>query len=132
MNVEWWEKWLNEQYPDLKQVVRAGGRAFPSDELVAELGDGRAVAVIDRSRPHFHLRAEETYRIIKGRLGVVVHGKVWVLSEKTQPGYLAAPPMRECVVHPLVVHSAITLDRGPAVVEVVSSPPWAPTDHFEV
>lgn len=122
MNVLWWEKWLNEQYPDLKRIVRSGVRELAVNELVAELGDGVAVAVIDRSRPHFHLRAQETYELIEGRLGLVVAGKVVVLDA----------PLRSAVVEPGVVHNAITLNRGPAVVEVVSSPPWTASDHFEV
>jgi len=38
--------------------------ANDSREVVAEVSEGFAVAVIDRSQPHFHLRMRETYRVL--------------------------------------------------------------------
>jgi mannose-6-phosphate isomerase-like protein (cupin superfamily) len=123
MDVLYWEKWLKESYPSLKRIVRKGLKEVSVDELVAELKDGMAIAVIDRSRPHFHLRTGETYGIIRGRLGLVMAGKVAVLDGN---------PIHSADVPPGVVHQAMSLNREPAVVQVLSDPAWTKEDHFEV
>src|SRR5690242_8858226 len=39
-------------------------------EMVAEIEPGRAVAVIERSLPHFHRKMIEVYRVLRGTLYV--------------------------------------------------------------
>jgi mannose-6-phosphate isomerase-like protein (cupin superfamily) len=127
MNVEWWTKWLYENYPLLDRIARVGEKTLPDCELIAEIEPGLAIAVIDRSRPHFHLHSSETYTVLEGKLGLSVGGKVVVLEAEgtTRGGSFVIPP--------LMVHSAVTMSgRGPAVVEVRSDPPWDRLDHFEV
>ena len=75
-----------------------------------------AVAVIDKSEPHYHQISKETYKIIKGKLILVVDGKEIVLNEgasfEIQPGQ---------------VHSA----RGNETwIEAYSEPGWTFEDHL--
>jgi len=45
-------------------------------EMVAEIHDGFAVAVIERSQPHFHGTMREIYRVQRGTLYVPAVGTV--------------------------------------------------------
>jgi hypothetical protein len=44
-------------------------------EVVAEIEPGRAVAVIDRSLPHFHQTMTEVYRVLRGTLRELCPGE---------------------------------------------------------
>lgn len=89
-----------------------------SREMVAEISDGFAVAVIDRSLPHFHLRMRETYRVLKGTLYVGYAGMGYVLNQD-----------ETITIEPGRIHYARAADE-PAWIEVNSVPPWSPGDHF--
>ena len=87
-------------------------------EMVAEIEPGRAVAVIERSLPHFHQKMTEVYRGMKGTLYVACGGRGYVLG----PGDVLT-------IEPGNVHFA----RGagePAWIEVLSAPDWTPEDHL--
>lgn len=87
-------------------------------EMVAEISDGFAVAVIERSVPHFHQQMKEVYRVLRGALLVACGGQGRLLREgdsiEIQPGQ---------------IHFARSLGE-PAWIEVESVPPWTPDDHF--
>jgi hypothetical protein len=53
---------LTKAYPDCRVKVAEDER-----ELVAEVSDKFAVAVIEQSLPHFHQKTREVYRVIRGR-----------------------------------------------------------------
>ena len=122
MNVEYWAQWLKKRYPTANIVQPSVG------ELVAEVEPGFAVAVIEQSKPHFHMKTMEEYRIISGRLAVVVAGAVTLIAKdenlRFQLKYIEIPSRN--------VHFAMTIGEGPAVVEVISHPAWTKEDHFEV
>lgn len=134
MNVKKVEAGLKEKYPGAN-IIKNTRVNFPAKdifEVVAEVEPGLAVCVIERSHPHFHLRALETYKILEGRLALVVSGRVIILDLVS---YAPATPRRSrqaAVVRPYEVHHAISLGPEPAVVEVRSNPPWSKDDHFEV
>ncbi len=49
-------------------------------EMVAELNGERAIAIIERSQPHFHAEITETYRVLRGTLLVARAGMGFVLK----------------------------------------------------
>ncbi len=48
-------------------------------EMVAEITGGRAIAIIERSQPHFHREITETYRVLRGSLLLARAGMGFVL-----------------------------------------------------
>ena len=88
------------------------------EEMVAEIRDGFAVAVIERSMPHFHAKMTEVYRVIRGTLLVACgdHGHVLRKGDSI-------------TIQPGTIHFA----RGrpdPAWIEVESKPAWTADDHL--
>jgi len=87
-------------------------------EMVAEISDGFAVAVIDRSQPHFHAKMTEIYRVLRGTLYVACGGQGHVLRQG-----------EAITIEPGQVHYARAAGE-PAWIEVESTPPWSLDDHF--
>jgi mannose-6-phosphate isomerase-like protein (cupin superfamily) len=87
-------------------------------EMVAEISDGFAVAVIERSQPHFHLNMQEIYRVLRGTLYVAYGGKGHVLSKGDS-----------ITIEPGQIHFARAAGE-PVWIEVESTPPWSSDDHF--
>jgi mannose-6-phosphate isomerase-like protein (cupin superfamily) len=77
-----------------------------------------AVAVIDQSIPHYHIKATETYKVLKGDLTVQKGDESVQLKQGD-----------ELTIEPGIIHSAI---GNAAWVEVRSEPGWAVEDHIEV
>src|SRR4051812_1922997 len=103
---------LLRQYPGVHIKVTTD-RA----EIMAEIEPTRAIAVIERSQPHFHSTTTETYRVLLGTLFVACGGYGHVLG-----------PGESLTINPGCIHYARGAD-GPAWVEVLSEPPWSPQDH---
>jgi len=83
------------------------------------LGDrGIAIAIIDSSKPHYHKKLIEKYKVLKGELIVFKNDKPY----KLQAG-------DELTVMPNEVHYAIGNETW---VEVISEPGWTLDDHFLV
>jgi mannose-6-phosphate isomerase-like protein (cupin superfamily) len=87
-------------------------------EIIAEIEPSRAVAVIERSLPHFHVNMTEVYRILRGRLFVACAGRGHVLD-----------PGDSLRIESGQIHSARGANE-PAWVEVLSEPPWTAEDHI--
>ena len=87
-------------------------------EMVAEIEPGRAVAVIERSVPHFHKRMTEVYRGLRGTLYVACGGRGHVLEAGDA-----------LTIEPGNVHFARSAGE-PAWIEVLSEPDWTPEDHL--
>src|SRR5437762_14105988 len=103
---------LSREYPGAHIVV-----TDDYAEVIAEIAPGRAVAVIERSLPHFHRKMTEIYRGLKGTLYVAQGGRGYVLA-----------PGESLTIEPGNVHFARSA-REPAWVEVLSNPAWTPEDH---
>jgi mannose-6-phosphate isomerase-like protein (cupin superfamily) len=86
-------------------------------EIVAEIEPKRAVAVIERSQPHFHREMTEVYRILRGTLYVACGGEGHVLTRG-----------QSLTIEPRKVHHARSAD-GFAWLEVLSEPAWTSEDH---
>src|SRR5262245_52222487 len=89
-------------------------------EMVAELDGHRAVAVIERSEPHFHAKTKEVYRVFRGTLHVACGGR----------GYLLRPG-ESLTIEPGNIHFA-RATGDPAWLEVFSQPAWTQEDYLVV
>ena len=104
---------LLRNYPGAKIIV-APDRA----EIVAEVAPKRAVAVIERSPPHFHRRTTEVYNVLRGTLYVACGGEGYLLGTGDS-----------VTIQPGKIHYA----RGassPCWVEVLSEPAWTVEDYL--
>src|SRR5688572_1298227 len=113
MDVEKTRTELMNAYPGCRVKVAEDQR-----EMVAEISDTFAVAVIERSLPHFHRQTREVYRVLRGSLCVACGGQGHVVEIG-----------ETIVIDPGQIHSARATGE-PAWIEVESAPPWSPTDHF--
>ena len=104
---------LEATYPDCHVVVAEDER-----EMVAEIGAGFAVAVIERSAAHFHRETTETYHVLRGTLLVARGGEGHVLGQGDS-----------ITIERGQIHSAQATGE-PAWLEVESTPPWTAADHF--
>jgi len=87
-------------------------------EMVAEICDDFAIAVIDKSQPHFHLKTRETYRVLRGTLYAARVGVGHVLNEEDT-----------LTIEPGNIHYARAAEN-PVWIEVTSTPAWSANDHF--
>jgi quercetin dioxygenase-like cupin family protein len=76
-----------------------------------------AVAVIERSGRHHHVRMTEVYRVLRGELNLHVDGETVVLRERD-----------EFTIKPGVVHWGESDPENPAWIEVVCTPAFSPED----
>ena len=104
---------LVDAYPGCSVKVAEDRR-----EMVAEVSGGFAVAVIERSLPHFHLKMREVYRVLRGTLYIACAGQGRVLHEG-----------ETITIKPGQIHFARAASE-PAWIEVESVPPWSAEDHF--
>lgn len=109
---------LSRRYPGKKIVKNDEGNPT---EIICELGPtnsggSMAVAVIDRSKLHFHHRTTETYKVMRGELIVSVDGQDHKLKEG-----------ESMVIEPGSKHSAVGNETW---VEVYSHPGWTAEDHI--
>ncbi len=113
---------FKRQYPE-KNII-----CLPDDnptEIICEVdpssehpNHNRAIAAIRISKPHYHRLAEETYKVLAGRLKLFVDDRKIELAEG-----------ETYVVPPNSVHYA----KGNfTVVQVDSTPGWTPEDHILV
>ena len=107
-----------------KPVIVPGERIF---ELVTAADDqpyGIAVVEVQESQPHHHNRTRECYLLLRGRVEVFVNGDSTILERFGD----------RIVIPPGVPHWARAVGGGgqPAVVAVISDPPWTPEDHHPV
>lgn len=89
-------------------------------EMVAEFDGYRAIAVIDRSQPHFHSKTREVYKVLRGTLHVACCGRGYVLR-----------PGESITIEPGNIHFARAV-QAPALIEVLCDPAWTIEDHLLV
>ena len=113
---------LSQKYPG-KKIIK-----LPEDnptEILCEIDPATnhpkksvAISIIDKSEPHYHKKATETYKVIKGNLSVVIDGQ----KNKLEAGDSLS-------IKPRDIHYAIGDETW---VEVYSEPGWVPEDHILV
>lgn len=106
-------KQLSEKYPG-KKIIK--NNEENTTEIICEIEPGLAIAVIDKSEPHFHKITREVYELIKGELSVYRDNKEYKLKERDK----LAIELGE-------VHFALGDETW---VKVYSGPAWTPEDHF--
>jgi len=82
-------------------------------------GFGLAVAEIEKSQPHYHLKTHETYTLISGILNVHIGESVVRLIV---PGKSVEIPMD-------VIHWAEKIGEERPRISVLTVPAWVPEDH---
>ena len=119
MNTEKVIKELSQKYPG-KKIIK-----LPEDnptEIICEINpatdQGVAIAIIDKSEPHYHKKTTEIYKIIKGRLVVFINNQEHELEEGDT-----------LTVEPDELHYAVGNETW---VEVYSEPGWTQEDHILV
>lgn len=122
MNYQYEGDRLRHVYPGRVIVENTADGA---SELICELEPTHqhpeysvAIAVIERSLPHVHTVATETYEVLEGTLDLVIDGVHQVLAQGDR-----------VVISPGSVHYA-TGDA--AWVQVTSRPGWTASDHILV
>lgn len=109
---------LKRKYPN-KNIIQNSG------EIICEIEPAsnhpkwsKAIAVIDQSIPHFHIKAIEEYTVLKGDLILTVEGEDHYIPEG-----------QSYIIYQMQHHSA---KGNEAWVEVQSTPGWTPNDHIIV
>lgn len=122
MNVSRIIEHLENKYPG-KSIFKNNENA--PTEIICEIEPAtehpsysRAVAVIDKSTPHFHKETTETYKVTKGKLILFVNGERHVLKVG-----------EELVIRPNLLHWA---EGNEVWVECYSEPGWTSKDHIVV
>lgn len=122
MNIQAIISQLQKEYPG-KFIIQN----HPTDptEIICEIEPtsehsdySTAIAVIDRSIPHYHLKTTETYEIIRGQLKLTVADEEHTLKEGGS-----------FTIHPGQRHFA---EGNETWVRVTSHPGWTKEDHYLV
>jgi mannose-6-phosphate isomerase-like protein (cupin superfamily) len=112
INTESTRNELMNSYPGCQVKISDDKR-----EMVAEITDDFAVAVIDRSQAYFHLRRRETYRVLRGTVYVAA-GVGCVLNEEDT-----------LTIEPGNIHYARVAEKR-VWIEVTSTPARSAKYHF--
>jgi mannose-6-phosphate isomerase-like protein (cupin superfamily) len=119
MNVKRVVKELRKKYP--------GKKVFVTDpenpgEVICEIKPGKekseAVAVIDFTKPHYHKRLTEVYKVTKGELEMLIDGRKKVIKKG-----------KSVTLKPGTKHGA---KGNETWIRVTSIPGWTPKDHILV
>lgn len=119
MNVQKIINQLKKKYPG-KKIIKNNSRN--PTEIICEIEPSinhsnysLAIAVIDKSYPHFHKKTKEVYKVIKGKLTLFIEDKKFKLKENEK---IEIPPKK--------IHSATGKETW---VECFSTPGWKLEDH---
>lgn len=129
---------LAKMYPG-KKIIRIPERN--PQEVIVEIFKAPddsfsiAVAIVIKSKPHYHEKTHETYRVLKGTVRLqngTREGKI--MGQHLRPNRSLAS-IHDCylgrgfeVIFPGRHHCAWAIGR-PATVLVTASPAWTPDDH---
>jgi len=111
---------LSQQYPKKKIILNS--KNFPTEILceveptVDHPSYSVAIAVIDKTHPHKHIKTTETYEVIKGDLTLNIDGKTTVLKSG-----------EKISIKPNQTHHAQGKETW---VKVTSRPGWTKSDHL--
>jgi mannose-6-phosphate isomerase-like protein (cupin superfamily) len=122
MDIEKAKKELEEKYPGKTVVVNEDGDYC---EVICEMKPASkgskksiAVAVVGKSKPHFHKKTTETYQVIKGALIVYLDGK----AKRLKKG-------EKLEIRPGITHWA---EGNEVWFKTYSTPAWTSEDHYLV
>lgn len=111
---------LSQQYPKKKIILNSKNNPT---EILCEVEPTTdhpnysvAIAVINKTHPHKHIKTTETYEVIKGDLNLNIDGKIIILKSG-----------EKITIKPNQVHEA---QGKEAWVRVTSKPGWIKEDHL--
>lgn len=111
---------LSQQYPKKKIILNSKNNPT---EILCEIEPTAdhpnysvAIAVIDKTHPHKHMKTTETYEVIKGQLTLKVDGKIIILNSG-----------EKITINPNQSHQAQGEETW---VRVTSKPGWTKSDHL--
>ena len=120
MNASQVIKELKAQYPGKKIILDPENNPT---EVIVEIEPttdhperSLAVAVVGKSKPHYHKLTTEIYEVIKGELTLNIDGKKSILK-----------PGEKITIQSNTIHSA---ESDEAWFYTYSSPGWTPEDHI--
>lgn len=113
MNTQKVVEQLSNKYPG-KKIIKIP--EYNPKEIICEISPGIAIAVIDKSEPHYHKQIAENYEILKGDLDIYKDNNKHSLTVGDK-----------LIIEPGVIHYAIGDETW---VKVTASPPWTPEDHI--
>ncbi|MDX1765318.1 MAG: cupin domain-containing protein [Candidatus Saccharimonadales bacterium] len=120
MNIDEVVEEIKSQYPGSNIVIQDEDGYLEIIVEVEPTADhpeySRAVIVAGKSRPHFHKRSTEIYRVLRGKMKVAVDGRIHELVAGD-----------EITIKPGQVHS-LAAER--VWFEAISRPGWTKDDHF--
>lgn len=124
MNVKNIIRQLQNLYPG-KNIIENKNKDGITTEIICETEPtsdhpdyDKAIAVIDQSSCHYHLKTTEEYLVLKGKLTVVIDGEERELFKG-----------QNLIINPGQCHSA---KGDSAWIECVSRPGWTPEDQIAV
>jgi len=112
---------LKSRYP--RKTIVKNNEESPTEiicEIVPTVKDSKrsvAIAIIDRSEPHFHKNATERYEVTKGQLILSIDAVEYILHEGDKK-----------TIRPGSVHFATGKETW---VKTTSTPGWTPDDHIK-
>lgn len=122
MNAEKVVKELSKEYPGKKIIKNDEENPM---EILCEIDPATdhpersvAIAIIDRSKPHYHKKAVEAYEVIRGSLTINKNGRDFYLKEGER-----------LVIEPEEIHFAAGNETW---IKVYSEPGWTLEDHILV
>ncbi|MDP2638389.1 MAG: hypothetical protein Q8P26_04990 [Candidatus Levybacteria bacterium] len=75
MDIEKIKDELRNKYPNKKILLNPGEIICEIEPTSKHPKYSKAIAVVDQSIPHFHIKATEEYTVLKGTLILTVDGK---------------------------------------------------------
>jgi quercetin dioxygenase-like cupin family protein len=116
MDVQKVIKELEEKYPGKRILDNLGEIVCETEPAAGPGARGVAIAVVDRSSPHFHKKTVETYKAMKGVLTVFKNGNPY--------------EMREGDVLEIIPGEIHYATGNETWVEAASVPGWSSDDSF--
>lgn len=115
-------KELKEKYPSKRIILNPPENP---NEIICEIDPASehpqksaALAIVGKSKPHYHKKSKEIYEVVKGTLFVYKNGKRYTLKEK-----------EKITIEPNIIHYA----EGDEVWFLTySKPGWTFKDHIVV
>jgi len=115
MNVERVVSELKRKYPGKKIILDPPENPT---EIICEIENGIAIAIIDESRPHYHKKATEFYEVLQGDLIITIDKRKYKLKKGDK-----------ITIKPGKIHS---VKGNETWVSCLSKPGWKSEDHVLV
>lgn len=110
------KKILQEKFPGKTIINNAGEIICEVQPFSENPKESMAIAVIDKSKPHYHQKTTEIYEVIKGKLTLYCNNKKHLLNKG-----------EKYTIKPNIVHYAAGNETW---VKCISHPGWNIHDYY--